>query len=84
MINGKSYLAGVDTAWGQRKSEARKILEKVAESRLSIERIVGLRYLKSPQLSKPSRQPYLYFIPLVYLDSGFSWNISAIMQTLDE
>ena len=76
--------AGVDSVCGQEKLEARKKLEKVGGSRLSIERIVGLRYLQSPQLSKPSRQLYLYFIPLIYLDIGFSWNISTILQTLDE
>ena len=40
-INGKSYLAGVDTAWERRKSEARKMLENAAESRQSTARFVG-------------------------------------------
>jgi hypothetical protein len=51
----------VDKAWEQKKLKAREMLKNGDESHLSSARFVGLRYFKSSQLSKPSRQLSLYF-----------------------
>ena len=51
----------MDKAWEQEKPEARKMLENGGESHLSSARCGGLRYFKSSQLLKPSRQLSLNF-----------------------